>query len=38
MQGIVTILLVSLIMWVLVITGAWAVLNFVFDSPVQLWR
>lgn len=38
MQGVITGLAVSLVLWVTSMVAVWAVLRFVFNLPVELWR
>lgn len=38
MQGIITGLGVSLVLWVVSMVAVWAILRFVFGLPVELWR
>ena len=38
MQSVITGLAVSLVLWVASMVAVWAVLRFVFNLPVELWR
>lgn len=38
MKGVIAILVLSLFAWVASMVASWAILCFVFDFPVELWR